>query len=123
MCDLSWEPPDGLYSVRPAGEDAAVRSSAVLDHVSIALPSGRAAWPLLRGDLGGEWVAAGGAAGFRFATFRYAGGMQVELLEPHRPERDDFLARFLAAHGPGLHHLTFKVPDLLAAVEVGDDAR
>jgi hypothetical protein len=98
-------------------DDVPVTASTILDHVSIAVPSGRAAWPLLRGHLGGGWAAAGTADGFRFATFRYAGGMQVELLEPHRPERNDFLARFVAAHGPGLHHLTFKVPDLVAAVE------
>jgi hypothetical protein len=100
-----------------AGDDSAVKSSALLDHVSIAVPSGRPAWPLLRGDLGGAWASAGDADGFRFGTFRYVNGMQVELLEPHRPERNDFLARFLATHGPGVHHLTFKVPDLLAAVD------
>ena len=31
---------------------------------------------------------------------------------PWDVEVNDFLARFLAASGPGPHHLTFKVPDL-----------
>ena len=43
--------------------------------------------------------------------------MTIELLEPWEPERNDFLARFLARHGPGPHHLTFKVRDITAALE------
>ena len=45
------------------------------------------------------------------------GGMTVELLVEWEPEQNDFLARFLARHGPGQHHLTFKVPDLAATLE------
>ena len=44
-------------------------------------------------------------------------GMTVELLEPWAVEHNDFLARFVARHGAGPHHLTFKVPDLAAAIE------
>ena len=44
-------------------------------------------------------------------------GMSVELLEPWATEQNDFLARFVARHGAGPHHLTFKVPDLSAALE------
>jgi methylmalonyl-CoA/ethylmalonyl-CoA epimerase len=43
-------------------------------------------------------------------------GMPIELLEPWAVDQNDFLARFLARHGPGAHHLTFKVPDLAAAL-------
>ena len=32
-------------------------------------------------------------------------------------EQNDFLARFVARHGAGPHHLTFKVPDLADALE------
>jgi catechol 2,3-dioxygenase-like lactoylglutathione lyase family enzyme len=42
--------------------------------------------------------------------------MTVELLIEWKPEQNDFLARFLARHGPGQHHLTFKVPDLAATL-------
>jgi methylmalonyl-CoA/ethylmalonyl-CoA epimerase len=45
------------------------------------------------------------------------GGMKVELLEPWEPERNDFLERFVARHGAGPHHLTFKVPDLAATID------
>jgi methylmalonyl-CoA/ethylmalonyl-CoA epimerase len=44
-------------------------------------------------------------------------GMTIELLEPFQPEHNDFLARFLARHGAGPHHLTFKVPDLERMLE------
>ena len=44
-------------------------------------------------------------------------GMPVELLEPWAVDRNDFLARFVARHGAGPHHLTFKVADLAAALE------
>ncbi|MDG4825286.1 VOC family protein [Asanoa sp. WMMD1127] len=94
---------------------------AVLDHVSIAVSRARPAWPLLRAQLGGEWAISGDAPGFRFSTLRYANGMCLELLEPHRTDENPFVARFLDT-GPGLHHLTFKVPDLLAAVEAATRA-
>ena len=35
--------------------------------------------------------------------------MTIELLEPWAVEQTDFLERFLARHGDGPHHLTFKV--------------
>jgi catechol 2,3-dioxygenase-like lactoylglutathione lyase family enzyme len=44
-------------------------------------------------------------------------GMPVELLEPWAVERNDFLARFVARHGAGPHHLTFKVADLAGALD------
>jgi methylmalonyl-CoA/ethylmalonyl-CoA epimerase len=42
--------------------------------------------------------------------------MPVELLEPWDTAANDFLARFVARHGAGPHHLTFKVPDLLDTI-------
>lgn len=42
------------------------------------------------------------------------GGTEVELLEPRSP--DGPIARFLAARGPGIHHLCYRVPDLDAAL-------
>ena len=38
--------------------------------------------------------------------------MTIESLVVWRPEDDDFLERFVARHGGGAHHITFKVPDL-----------
>jgi methylmalonyl-CoA epimerase len=42
-------------------------------------------------------------------------GSRIELLEPASPE--SVIGRFLAKRGPGLHHVAFCVPDLVAAVE------
>src|SRR4051794_9983294 len=44
-------------------------------------------------------------------------GMPIELLEPWAIEHNDFLARFVARHGAGPHHLTFKVSSLDLALE------
>lgn len=41
-------------------------------------------------------------------------GMTVELLEPHEPEHNDFLARFVESTGGGVHHITFKTDDIVA---------
>ena len=86
-----------------------------LDHVAIGVPRAEAALPWLVGELGGAEFAAGPGFGFRFFQLAFARGGVIELLEPEGPE-DGFLHRFLAARGPGLHHVTFKVPELSAAI-------
>lgn len=48
------------------------------------------------------------------ATLR-AGGSRIELLETADP--DGPIGRFLAKHGPGLHHIALAVDDLASAVE------
>lgn len=42
------------------------------------------------------------------------GGQKVELLAPLRP--DSPVGKFLAERGPGLHHVAYRVPDLVAAL-------
>jgi methylmalonyl-CoA/ethylmalonyl-CoA epimerase len=81
-----------------------------LDHIAIALPRIADAAPVLVAVLGGvpERIRPSGV--FRWATWTYAGGGRLEVLEPMGA--DGFLRRFLDAHGPGVHHVTFKVPDL-----------
>jgi methylmalonyl-CoA epimerase len=44
-----------------------------------------------------------------------AGESRMELLEPSTP--DSPIAKHLEKHGPGLHHVALRVPDLNAAVE------
>ncbi|HEX6387320.1 MAG TPA: VOC family protein [Anaerolineae bacterium] len=52
--------------------------------------------------------------GIRYRPFAI-GDSRMELLEPTR--EDSPVARFLKAHGgPGVHHITFEVDDLDAAV-------
>jgi len=74
----------------------------------------------LVGELGGVVMGGGENLGFRSYQVRLGDaveGMTVEVLEPWHPERFEFLERFMARHGEGPHHLTFKVPDLAATLE------
>jgi len=81
-----------------------------LDHIAIALPRIADAASVLETVLGGVPERMRPAGVFRWASWTYAGGGRIEILEP--AGADGFLHRFLAAHGPGVHHVTFKVPDL-----------
>jgi methylmalonyl-CoA/ethylmalonyl-CoA epimerase len=91
-----------------------------LDHVALAAADTSGALAFLTGELAGTVVFGGQAVGFRpmqvWVGTSAGDGMSVELLEPWDVERNDFLARFVARHGGGPHHLTFKVPDLVAAL-------
>jgi len=85
-----------------------------LDHVAIGVAREQDATPWLVGELGGSAFSAGPGLGFRFWQFSFARGGLIEVLEPEGPP-GGFLHRFLDARGPGIHHVTFKVPDLRAA--------
>ncbi len=97
-------------------------SRTVLDHVAHAVPSWQDAWPLYAAQLGAEWSSGGESVGFAPAQVRFANGSRIELLKPHDTASNDFLARFLEHRGPGPHHLTFKVPDILVALDAARDA-
>ena len=94
-----------------------------LDHIAIALPSIGQAPAIVAGLLGGVPDKTRPSTVFRWATWLFEGGACLEVLEP--TGSDGFLHRFLASHGPGVHHATFKVPDLdeacRAAREAGHD--
>lgn len=85
-----------------------------LDHVAIALRRIADAPPFAVGVLGGRALARGPGAGFRWAQWVFEGGGVLEFLEPDGPP-GGFMHRFVARHGPGVHHCTFKVPELAAA--------
>jgi len=95
---------------------------AALDHVAVAVERWADAWPRYAVELGGEWSSGGLNVGFGPAQLRYANAGRVEILQPYRPQDNPFLRRFLDRHGPGPHHLTFKVPDLAAALDLARDA-
>ena len=92
-----------------------------LDHVALAAADTSDALRFLTGPLGGTVIFGGQSIGFRpmqvWIGTSDGNGMPVELLEPWAVDRNDFLARFVARHGAGPHHLTFKVADLAAALE------
>ena len=93
-----------------------------LDHVAVAMEDRRAGRLRYAAELGGAWVGGGADPGFWSEQVRYANGMKVEILEPLDVEQNDFLRRFLDRNGPGPHHLTFKVTDIVAALGEVDAA-
>lgn len=89
----------------------------MLDHVAHAVPRWQDVWERYAADLGAGWSSGGESIGFAPAQLRFGNEARIELLMPHDAEVNDFLRRFLVRHGPGPHHLTFKVPNLAAALE------
>jgi methylmalonyl-CoA/ethylmalonyl-CoA epimerase len=89
-----------------------------LDHVAIGVADMAATTALL--ELVGAEFRNGGdhvGGGFRWAQFHLPGSVKLELLQPLNPnEPNHFLVRFLASRGEGVHHITFKVSDIEAAV-------
>jgi methylmalonyl-CoA/ethylmalonyl-CoA epimerase len=87
-----------------------------IDHLGIAVPSIAEASALFVGLLGGR-VTNGGddpLLGIRTVQLTFEGGFRLELLEPLR--EDSGVARFLARRGPGFHHLTIMVRDIVEAI-------
>lgn len=91
---------------------------AVPDHVAAAVPSLDAAHARWRDRLGaGDLAGDGPFIGFRNHQYRFGNGGVLELLEPN-DDGGAFVARFLDRFGASVHHVTLKVPDLPAALEV-----
>jgi methylmalonyl-CoA/ethylmalonyl-CoA epimerase len=83
-----------------------------LDHIALAVPRLADVTPFLVGVLGGVPAFGMPQPAFAFFQWRYGGGGRLEVLEPRG--EGGFLHRFLATHGPGIHHVTFLVPELRA---------
>jgi methylmalonyl-CoA/ethylmalonyl-CoA epimerase len=86
-----------------------------LDHIAIATHRLADAPALLAGVLGGIPFFGMDAGVFRFGQWEFEGEGRIEILEPRGA--DGFLHRFLATRGPGVHHVTFKVPSLREACD------
>ena len=87
------------------------------DHFSIAVRDIDASHTLV--TLMGGSPAGGGfddEGNFDWVQFDLPGQGRLEMISPATPDPDHFLNRFLAQNGEGLHHLTFKVADITAAV-------
>jgi methylmalonyl-CoA/ethylmalonyl-CoA epimerase len=87
-----------------------------LDHIAFGVPDIAPVAELLATHLGGRERGSGPGNGFVFWQWEFAGGGAIEIIVPDGPP-DGFLHRFLAARGAGPHHVTFKVPDIHAALE------
>jgi hypothetical protein len=101
--------------VSPSPMDGA-SGSVVLDHVALAVERWSDAWLRYIQELGGAWHSGGVNVGFSPAQLSFANGAKIEVLQPWEPEKNPFLRRFLDQRGPGPHHLTFKVPDIVGAL-------
>ena len=93
-----------------------------LDHVAIAVERQDEVWPRYVGDLAGKFLGGGDTIGFSTAQVGFANRMRLEVLEPHAVEQNDFLRRFLDRNGPGPHHVTYKVKDIVAALATAEAA-
>lgn len=95
------------------------RIEAVLDHVAIAVPDWATAEQRWRDELGGGRSSAGENSIFVSRQLQYANGAKLELLSPSSSAGpDNFVRGFLDRFGSAIHHITFKVPDLHAALRV-----
>ncbi|MHB1986423.1 MAG: VOC family protein [Acidimicrobiales bacterium] len=104
-------------------ELSGVRLRATFDHVAHGARSIKSLVPIYRDLLGGEFVGGGEnpRVGFRAVQLAYEGGGKVELLEPM--EGSLFLESFFRRVGEGgLHHVTYKVPDIDEALDAARSA-
>jgi len=108
---------NGLRHVEDVCHPCRPMLDAQVDHVAVAVRSVAAARPLFVDALGGEFLFAGEnkRQGFRWAQFRFPHGGKIELVTPI--DGDGFVQRFLDRRGEGVHHVTFKVPDIASSIE------
>jgi LAO/AO transport system kinase len=86
-----------------------------LDHVGIAVADPAQALAFYRDALGLDVHASEDVGSQRVrAHFLSAGSAALELLEA--TAEDSAIAKFVARRGPGLHHITFEVDDIVAAL-------
>lgn len=91
-----------------------------LDHTSVAVANVEEVLPLM--ELVGAQFFEGAdneRNGFRWVQYVMPGG-KLEFIAPTRD--DSFLHTFLDSRGPGLHHVTFKVSNLDAAIVAAETA-
>jgi len=86
-----------------------IQRDATLAHVGVAVRNLAEAVGFYRDVLGLEPAPAEAADGATIVVVP-AGGAAVELLASADPESP--IGKYLARHGPGIHHLCFRVPDL-----------
>ncbi len=88
-----------------------------LDHVAFGVPDVAPVAAFLAGELGGAERGSGpGGGAFVFWQWEFTGGGAIEIIVPSGAP-GGFLHRFLDARGAGPHHVTFKVPDIQAALD------
>ncbi|MBC7247179.1 MAG: VOC family protein [Actinobacteria bacterium] len=96
-------------------EMSAAHNVEKLDHAAFAVRDKDLAAAFLTRVLGAQEVMDMEWGGFRFTSFLLGSGSMLELVYSDDP--NNFVNRFIARRGEGLHHLTFKVSDLEGTVE------
>jgi methylmalonyl-CoA/ethylmalonyl-CoA epimerase len=94
---------------------------AKFDHVAHAAARIRDLVPLYQGVLGGRFLhgARNEAQGYTTLQLGFADGTKIELLEP--APGSAFLDSFLARNpNGGMHHITYRVPDIDAAIAAAE---
>jgi len=89
------------------------------DHIGLATRDLFAPMRFFCGVLGGRPYAGGPSAGFLGAQWEFLHGERLEAITPAGPP-GGFLHRFLQKSGPGVHHVTFKVPDIHSAAAAAE---
>lgn len=86
-----------------------------IDHLAVAVPDLDAALAFYRDALGlmCDRVEEIEREGVRVA-FLPVGDSEIELLQPART--DTGIVKWMAKHGPGMHHVCLEVPDIAAAL-------
>ncbi|MCL1593080.1 MAG: VOC family protein [Actinomycetia bacterium] len=92
------------------------------DHVSIAVVNIQASSRLIA-LMSGQRTDGGRSpdAGFAWEQYALPGGGTLELIAAVDTSPDHFIRRFIKERGEGLHHLTFKVHDIHAAVAAAEE--
>ena len=93
-----------------------------VDHIAIAVHSLDDAWRLFGEMLGGQFISGGDDTqiGVRVLHLKLPHGVKIELLEPLDPS--SYLQGYLERRGPGFHHLTMFVDDVVDADQQLRDA-
>jgi hypothetical protein len=83
----------------------------LFDHIAVGVRRVADVTSTVVGELGGRFLEGGPAGEFVWWQWSFDGGGRLEVLEPYGPP-GGFVHRFLDRRGPGVHHVTFKVPSL-----------
>jgi methylmalonyl-CoA epimerase len=102
---------DELQSHRRRSHDPAPEEAWTVDHIGIAVRSLDEALPFYESQLGMKVTARETVEREKVRVAMLpAGASRIELLEPLEP--GSVIAKFLEKHGPGLHHVAMRVPNL-----------
>jgi LAO/AO transport system kinase len=106
---------DELQSHRRRSHYPAPEEAWAIDHIGIAVRSLDEALPFYESQLGMKVSSCETVAQEKVRVAMLpAGASRIELLEAVEP--GSVIAKFLKNHGPGLHHVALRVPDLDAVI-------